>query len=59
MRIIVFFLLISICSIALGYYLLSVPPDAEFEDVVTRAWVGVTLTTIGGISIIVYIIRRR
>ena len=54
-----FFLLISICSIALGYDLLSVPPDAEFEEVVTRAWVGVTLTTIGGISIIVYIIRRR
>jgi len=52
-------LLLSISSIFLGYYLLlSVPPDAPFEEVIKRARGGVILNLIGGVTIVVYIFKR-
>jgi len=52
-------LLLSVFSIALGYYLLlSVSPDTPFEEVIKRARGGVILNLIGGVLMMLYIYKR-
>ncbi|MEW6066848.1 MAG: hypothetical protein AB1610_00915 [Nitrospirota bacterium] len=46
-------------SIGIGYYLLlTISPDAPFEEVVKKARAGTISTLIGGIMAIIYIFRR-
>jgi len=52
-------LLLSLITIIVGYYLLlSLSPDATLEEAVRRAWAGTILTLIGGILVIIYLLRR-
>lgn len=48
----------GIFLILCGYYLLSVPADAEFDEVIRRARAGVVLTFTGAIMVLFYIFKR-
>ncbi|MBI4710801.1 MAG: hypothetical protein HY759_06850 [Nitrospirae bacterium] len=49
---------LGILLIIYGYYLLSVPPDTEFNEVVVRARVGMFSTIFGGVLVLSYIARK-
>lgn len=50
--------ILGVLLILYGYYLLGVPPDTEFNEVVRRAKGGMAATVTGGIMLLFYIARR-
>ena len=50
--------ILGVVLILYGYYLLGVPPDAEFNEVVRRAKMGIASTFTGGIMTVFFIARR-
>ncbi len=53
--------IIGILGIALvlyGYYLLSVSPDTELEEVVKRVRVGILIILLGDIALVFFIAKR-
>jgi hypothetical protein len=51
-------LLIGTVLIALGYYHLAIPPEVPPDEVVGMVKEGVLMTIAGGISIMVYMVKR-
>ncbi|MBI5641423.1 MAG: hypothetical protein HZA17_13465 [Nitrospirae bacterium] len=49
---------ISIALIILGYWLLSVSPEAPFDAVVKRAWSGTIVTIAGGVLLVLHMFRN-
>jgi hypothetical protein len=51
-------LVIGIVLIALGYYQLAISPDIPVDQVADRVKTGVLMTIVGGVSIMVYLVKR-
>ena len=51
-------LLIGIILIALGYYQLAISPDIPVDEVAGRVKEGVLMTIVGGVSIMIYLVKR-
>ncbi len=49
---------LGIFLVIYGYYLLSVPPDTDFNEVLLRAKFGMFSTIFGGVMVLYYIVRR-
>jgi len=48
----------GVLLILYGYYLLWVPPETGFDEVIRRAMGGIMLTFIGAIMVLFYIFKR-
>jgi hypothetical protein len=52
------FLLSGIVLTAYGYHLLSIPPDAAYELVMTRARSGMFFVAAGGVLLMLWLAKR-